>query len=311
MAARATGWLLLALWAPPPMLAAVSSRYVARSAALGALGRPHAFVRAPRARVLASDDGRQLSDVVERLRNETEALRAEVQEMKQLNEFAKPRPPPPPPPAPVEPSADGTPGDGARAVEEKARLDLPFNIKVETEVQKRTTPPPRGGGGDRDERQLLQLDLEFSNLEPLGRLGAVAVYLVPLLDGASLAPPVDPWIPLLQAASYWNAVPFGTLGFFILVSSLSQNYALPFGLRYNMRQAIILDIIVSLPWLIAGLVDFVTKGAVGLPTEVQSALFYALMASIGYCTLANVVGFLPKGIPFISDAADSQSGPRW
>lgn len=255
-----------------------------------------------RVQLTDADANLDLKAEVEKLRDETKELRAELKLLEEVNELAKPpkpvKPPPPPPPRAPPPAPT-------------SKLDLPFGIRIEAGMQQTDDgKPPRRGGSS--EEPLLQFDLESSRLQPFGRFVSILPYLVPLLDGAVFAPAQDPWIPLLQAAQLYYNIPFGTLAFFILFSTLSRNYDLPYALRFNMRQAIMLDIAISIPSLIGALIGAITgsQAVLGFEQEVQTLVFYVAFGTVLYCQLCNLVGVLPKGIPFISESAEQNSGPR-
>ncbi|KAG8469513.1 hypothetical protein KFE25_005968 [Diacronema lutheri] len=270
------------------------------TACLGRAGRT-----APRSRArLSAESDEGLRAQVAQLRDETRQLRSEVQEIQELNELAKPRrPPPPPPPARAPPPP--TP--------KVSNLDLPFGIRIEAGVeQSEDGRPARRPPPDDEGEPLFQLDLETTRLQPVGRLVSTLPYLMPLLDGAVFAPPHEPWIGLLQLAQFYYAIPFGTIVLFIIFSRLSQNFDLPFAVRYNLRQAVMLDIAISIPSLLGALVGAVTNTpSIAGAQEVQTFIFYVALGTVLYCQVCNLVGVLPKGIPFISENADKSSGPRW
>jgi hypothetical protein len=236
------------------------------------------------------------------LRDETTLLRSQLRDIEEINELAKPRRPPPRISAPrVEPATPASANEPATV----ATVKLPFGLRIETQVQR----TPDGKVPKDEEMSLMRVDLETTKLPAFGRILAVLPYIVPLLDGASFAPAHEPWIPLMQVAQLYYSIPFGTLGFFIALSVLSQNFDLPFALRFNMRQAIMLDITISLPSLLSSLFAFLTQSS-GFPQELNTLVFYIALTSVVYCAGANLIGVLPKGIPFISEAADKQAGPR-
>jgi hypothetical protein len=281
-----------------------------RLTSLSSTARPFRRLAVPaRAHVhlATADADADLRAEIARLRNETDALRTEVKQIEEVNELAKPRKVPPPSPPPLAPRADSEAPAEEESPEAVSIFKLPFGLRVEAQVQQKEASK----GPEEEEDPLFRFDMETTRLPLLGRLVSTLPYIVPLLDGASFAPPTDPWLPLLFAARLYYSIPFSTLAFFILLSVLSQNYEIPFPVRYNMRQAIILDIAISIPTLIGSLLGFLTNSALGLPEEVQQLLFYVSLVTVLYCQVCNLLGILPKGIPYISEAADSQSGPRW
>lgn len=81
--------------------------------------------------------------------------------------------------------------------------------------------------------------------------------------------------------------------------------------RYNMQQAIFLDIALFFPGLLSGLIGLLVGGAnVKLPDIVvqasTDAIFFTLVAAILYSTVSSLLGIEPNKIPLISKAVDDR-----
>jgi Ca2+-binding EF-hand superfamily protein len=151
------------------------------------------------------------------------------------------------------------------------------------------------------------------------RLASALAYLLPLIDvwrfGFTLFaqfPAIQPVFNLLLLPmSVLNSVPFG-LGYLVIFISM-QNWAanreLPALLRFNLRQAITLDISLFFP----GLLGALCQGAAALaqmeiPADISgtcsSAVFVLLVASVLYSVACSLLGTPPEGIPVISKLSE-------
>jgi len=150
------------------------------------------------------------------------------------------------------------------------------------------------------------------------RLASVLAYTLPLLDGLRFGLPlaaVEPTIApilygLVPALKALNAIPFGQLVVFITMQVLAANQELPALLRYNLRQAIVLDIALVIPNIIVG------TGMFPLDIELPSKdmvmfsllVFLPLFGVILYAALCNSLGTAPRFIPYFSEAAERSMG---
>lgn len=141
---------------------------------------------------------------------------------------------------------------------------------------------------------------------PGGRVLACLPYLLPLVDGlpsggalADVFPFIYPILvvfsPLLALK---NAIPFGTFIFLIGFQFLCKKDDLPDLLRYNLRQACVIDILILLPQFITGFVG------IELPEAIDTPLFILMVLSVGYSLLLTALGKLPSGLGFVSDATE-------
>lgn len=166
--------------------------------------------------------------------------------------------------------------------------------------------------------KLLQAQMEMindrapSNVE---RILSCIPYLFPLLDGLQFAKYLvlnDLDNPVAVAAgvifALYNAIPFGGLIAFFALSFLSGNTTINRLIRFNMQQAIFLDISLFFPGLIAGLINLVAPGTIprALDEIGSDAVFFVLLAVIGYSVVSSLLGQEPNKIPLISDSVQSR-----
>jgi len=150
------------------------------------------------------------------------------------------------------------------------------------------------------------------------RFAAVLAYALPLLDGlrfglplAAAEPSLAPFLyGLVPALKLLNATPFGQLLVFITMQVLAANQELPALLRFNLRQAIALDIALVIPNIIVGSGMFPLD--IELPTNemiiFSAVVFLPLLAAILYSALCNLSGTAPRSIPFFSQNAERSMG---
>mmetsp|Transcript_20771 Transcript_20771/g.41569 ORF Transcript_20771/g.41569 Transcript_20771/m.41569 type:complete len:405 (+) Transcript_20771:95-1309(+) len=141
---------------------------------------------------------------------------------------------------------------------------------------------------------------------------SVLPYLFPLMDGLQygrflLADGEGNPIVFAVAVLYglYRSIPLSGFVAFFALNFLSANTGINRLVRYNMQQAIFIDIALFFPGLLLGL----TKGvlpAVGvsvpesifvLPTD---AVFVTLIVTLAYCAVSSVTGNEPSKLPVIS-----------
>lgn len=148
-------------------------------------------------------------------------------------------------------------------------------------------------------------------------LSALA-YLLPILDSLSFgrfvfaaAPTVANILlaPLLPLYQIYRGVPFVAFGVFLaLYIFVVRNQNVARFVRFNVYQALLIDIALIFPQLLAGM----RLGAAVPPQVVElacSSVFYAVALAVGYAVAANVRGRVPDQIPGVSNAVYSQMGP--
>jgi hypothetical protein len=149
---------------------------------------------------------------------------------------------------------------------------------------------------------------------------SVLPYLFPLMDGlqygrfllAADGAEANPFVVILAILySLYRTIPLsGFIAFFVL-NFLGGNPSINRLIRYNMQQAIFIDIALFFPGLLTAVLGFVLGGAnVQLPAIVTQfstdAIFVSLLAVLGYCTASSLLGIAPNKIPLISSAVDDR-----
>lgn len=193
----------------------------------------------------------------------------------------------------------------ALAREEKAMaLELAKQAKVQEEASK-----------------LLEAQLSIINdgpPTPQDKVLSVIPYLFPLLDGLQfgrflLMENADNIVAATLAVLYgmYRSIPFSGFIAFFALSFLSGNPSINRLIRYNMQQAIFLDIALFFPGLIAAFYAVIAQGlGSGIPagvTELGSGfLFVSLMVVLAYCVGSSLLGKTPDKLPFISPAVNAR-----
>ena len=146
------------------------------------------------------------------------------------------------------------------------------------------------------------------------RAFAAAVYFFPITDGFQFGKFIYQSVPPLGALAYqiapainaFDSIPFSGLIFFLGLSALSRNPGLSRFLRFNLQQAILLDIAFIIP-------GFVGSAGKMFPLAMQqvgsNTVFYFMVLSIGYAWYSIAQGKTPDQIPIVSDAANQSIGP--
>jgi hypothetical protein len=169
--------------------------------------------------------------------------------------------------------------------------------------------------------KFMQAKMEMVNDKPpsnTDKLVSVIPYLFPLLDGLQFARFLvndnpDNLLSGLVALLYtaYRSIPLGGFIAFFALNSLSGNPTINRLVRYNMQQAIFLDIALFFPGLLAALYALVGQGlGFQLPpsiTELGSdALFVTLLSTLAYASISSLLGVTPDKIPLVSKAVDDR-----
>jgi hypothetical protein len=150
------------------------------------------------------------------------------------------------------------------------------------------------------------------------KIVSIAPYLLPLLDSIQFAEffatkhPDNVFVQVAVIAfSLYRSIPFsGFLAFFGL-SFLASNPSLNRLVRFNMQQAIYLDIALFVPALLAFLYGAAASNLpLNLPTEAieygSDAVVFAMIASIAYASASSLFGKTPDKLPFVSKATQGR-----
>jgi Ca2+-binding EF-hand superfamily protein len=169
--------------------------------------------------------------------------------------------------------------------------------------------------------KMIQAQLEMINDKaPSGtdKILSVLPYLFPLLDGLQFARFLvlenpDNVLSAIIGITYglYRSIPFGGFIAFFALNFLAGNPSINRLVRFNMQQAIFLDIALFFPGLIAALYALIGQAAgFSLPpavTEIGSdVMFVILLTTIGYATVSSLLGQTPNKIPFISEAVEAR-----
>jgi Chloroplast import apparatus Tic20-like len=139
--------------------------------------------------------------------------------------------------------------------------------------------------------------------------------LFPLLDGVQFGKylivenPDNP-VSLVLAVCYglYRSIPFGGFIAFLALNFLSGNPTINRLIRFNMQQAIFLDIALFFPGLIGALVSLVAPGSipVSLAAVGSNAIFITLLLVLAYTTISSLLGITPNKIPLISENVENR-----
>ena len=142
-------------------------------------------------------------------------------------------------------------------------------------------------------------------------------YLLPLLDGDAYGKYIYARIPILgfldnivlgPFEAIFNGIPFLQLGVFFALVFGSRNADLfSRDVRFNMQQAILIDILLIFCGLVGQIAGFGAPRFLAEPAN--NFVFYTMIAMIGYSIYSNIVGKKPDQIPIVSEAAEMQLGP--
>lgn len=161
----------------------------------------------------------------------------------------------------------------------------------------------------------LSMSRNANEVQGTDRILSSLPYLLPLMDGDrygrflfAILPPLGLADALLLGPfkMVYYSIPFAQLGTFIALSFLSRNSEIPRSIRFNMQQALILDILLIFPSLFGRLPFAIPRVLV---ESGSNFVFFVLVASVGYSLFSNLSGKLPNQIPVVSDATESQIGP--
>lgn len=135
------------------------------------------------------------------------------------------------------------------------------------------------------------------------RLVASLVYILPLMDGFQFGLPLLEIFPgalpivklIAPLLMLKNAIPFGTFIFLILFQAQARNGDLPQILRFNLAQAVVLDVLFIIPDFFMSIISM------ELPTSLLVALFVILFGVMVYSVTLTLLGKVPDGLGGISD----------
>lgn len=150
------------------------------------------------------------------------------------------------------------------------------------------------------------------------KLISVIPYLFPLLDSLQFGRfllvenPENPFVLILALLyTVYKSIPFSGFLAFLALNVLSGNPGINRLVRFNMQQAIFLDIALFFPGLIGAVFALIATGAgAQLPTAFtelgSDIVFGSLLLTIAYASISSLLGITPDKIPLISKAVDDR-----
>lgn len=213
--------------------------------------------------------------------------------------------------------------DGALQLDEFVGVDA-FRNKLDALVRQerdQARKQAKENQAQAEAARLAEQQMELVNDKPptnTDKVVSVLPYLFPLIDGLQFARFIvegNPENPLSTAAlvayGLYRAIPLsGFLSFFAL-NFFSSNPRLNKLVRFNMQQAVLLDIALFAPAFFVALAAGVATQFLGvaIPPEAvelsNDAMFLALIAAVGYSTVSSLAGQLPNKLPVVSQRAEN------
>merc|ERR1712146_263698 len=140
------------------------------------------------------------------------------------------------------------------------------------------------------------------------RLGSAFVYLLPVLDGINYCPEISrPIFSLINPIlAVYKANSFIPLFCYLALIYVGRNSDLPRFTRFNIQQAVVLDVAIVLPGIILALLE---NAPLYVQEPISNLFFFCLVASVGYSWISIARGMRPNEIPIISQAAEMSVGP--
>jgi uncharacterized membrane protein len=149
------------------------------------------------------------------------------------------------------------------------------------------------------------------------RIFSALAYLLPLTTGLEFATflfqqfPILQWLalPVIPIVMLYQAVPFGSLILFIVLLFLVvRNERISRFIRFNVMQAIVLDIALVILNLVLSLLNplmGVSQGFFFVET-LTNTIFLGVLVAVGYGIYESVLGQYADKIPAISDTTNMQ-----
>lgn len=214
-------------------------------------------------------------------------------------------------------------GDGKLQLEEFAGVER-FRNRLEQLIQEekqQAKDAERLALQEAEMAKLAEARLQLLNdNEPTTRDKIVSVlpYLFPLLDSLQFGRflivenPDNPLlIGLALLYTLYRSIPFSGFVAFLTLNVLSGNPGINRLVRFNMQQAIFLDIALFFPGLVGAVLALIASGTgAGIPpaiTELGSDLIFgALLLTVAYASISSLLGITPNKIPGISQAVEDR-----
>merc|ERR1712146_588127 len=153
------------------------------------------------------------------------------------------------------------------------------------------------------------------DLDIRDRLGSALVYLLPVLDGINYGHFLFSYFPEVSRPIFsiinpilavYKANTFIPLFCYLALIYVGRNSDLPRYTRFNIQQAVVLDVAIVLPGIILALLE---NAPLYVQEPISNLFFFCLVASVGYSWISIARGMRPNEIPIISQAAEMSVGP--
>lgn len=220
-------------------------------------------------------------------------------------------------------------GDGVLQIDEFVSIDK-FRNRLEAlvrEEKQNALDAKKKAKIEEDVAALAMARMELINDKPptaLDKVVSIVPYLFPLLDGlqfarflifsqdsssTSIDNPIVAILVILYAL--YRTIPFSGFIAFFALNFLSFNPRINRLVRFNMQQAIFIDIALFFPGLLSGISSLLTGvGGVQIPPAVggivDTAVFATLVLTLAYAVVSSLLGITPDKIPIISKAASDR-----
>jgi hypothetical protein len=150
------------------------------------------------------------------------------------------------------------------------------------------------------------------------KIVSVLPYLFPLMDSLQfgrflIVENADNPLVVILALLYtlYKSVPFSGFIAFLALNVLSSNPGINRLVRFNMQQAIFVDIALFFPGLIGALYSLITANTgatmpAGFAELGSDVIFGTLLITIAYCSISSLLGQTPNKLPLISPAVEDR-----
>ncbi|KAJ7287923.1 hypothetical protein O6H91_05G127700 [Diphasiastrum complanatum] len=163
-------------------------------------------------------------------------------------------------------------------------------------------------------RLTVKVKARGNSVEYTDRLVAALGYFLPFLDGVQygrylfmrfpvLESMLQPLFPLLQA---YKSVPYANFVlFFSLYLAVVRNPSFSRYVRFNTMQAVVLDVLLTLPIIIERILSPRRGLGIQLLVIFYNSVFVFLVSCFVFGVVSCLLGKTPR-LPFVADAADAQ-----
>lgn len=214
-------------------------------------------------------------------------------------------------------------GDGKLQIDEMVGLDQ-FSNKLEALAREEKSQALEAKKAAEKEAQAALLAEARLNLlndkEPTNRdkLVSVLPYLFPLMDSLQfgrflIVENADNPLVVILALLYtlYKSIPFSGFISFLALNVLSSNPGINRLVRFNMQQAIFVDIALFFPGLIGAAYSLITSQSGAQVPQALSELgsdlvFGTILITIVYCSISSLLGQTPNKVPLISQAVEDR-----